>query len=97
MEHILIFIPVLLDQRVVNFLLLLEFLIVNARAIGAVAFDILCISHCGWGCDKSAIDTTHQRVSAQTVRAMDQVVALAGLQQTSNVCALYEVNPEPAH
>ena len=41
MKNVLIFGAALLHQCVVNFLLLLQFLIKNAGAVGAVAFDIL--------------------------------------------------------
>ena len=60
MQLVLILFTALLDQRVVDFLLPLCFLIVDLRAVAAVALDVLRPIDRRGRRDEAAIDTTHQ-------------------------------------
>src|SRR6185503_5773359 len=41
--------------------------------------------------------TTHKRIRSETIRAVNRVIAFAGGEQSGNVGALVEVDPQPAH
>ena len=80
-QHVLVFVAALFDQLVVDLLLKFQLLIVNTRAISAVAFDILRILDCRRRSDKATEDTTDQRVCSQTIRAVNRIVAFTGGEQ----------------
>src|ERR1044072_9331543 len=75
----------------------LQLVVVNLRAVGAVALDVLGELDGGRRGDEATIDATDERVCAQTVRAVDGVVALARGEKAGNGRPLLEIYSQPAH
>jgi hypothetical protein len=74
-NEILIFRARLLDERVVDFALTLRFRFPNVRAFRAVAFDVFRKLDCGRRGDEAAINATDKGICAETIRAVNRIVA----------------------
>src|SRR5215213_9301597 len=96
-QYILVLVTALLDQLLVDLLLKFQLLIVDTRSVSAVALDVLRELDRSRRSDKPAKHATDKRICAETIRTMNRVIAFTGRQQTGNVCALVEVDPESAH
>jgi hypothetical protein len=82
---------------VVKLLLAFDFGLVDAVAFAVAAFDVFGVLNGGGRSDETAVNATDERICAQTVRAVNGVIALSGGQEAGDVGALLEINPEAAH